>query len=706
MRRFAHPAVAIAPFSAALLYLLLVPDHSLAQRSAASSAESGGNPFRESLAAEWSPNRNRISDAAHTSTSLPPSAHSLASVKGSTGRAARSSTSQTASSGPQHQRRKPAQPMIVARSMDRPQLRGDHPTRQVASQRTQPLLSEPGDDGRWLLPNEMPTRTASHAAPSSNHRSDGHHQTISRSDQVTNRAPREPRQFTPSDDARRMSASGSNSHRARSNRRTTNRPSSDEPSMPVASEATMNKRATQAHHGIYSGSSAVVSASTATNEDALLATRPSDSAQSQHEVAPSSPHSTQLRRNSHRRFSVATRTESFADQFRRRMRVALQGPEAWAAYEGDEELPIPGANISQSEPAKPIENVPMLQEDGGYEVIDGPVFSDGYAGCSDGICYGEAGYGCVDGMCPCGGACEPGCGCGPSCGCGNCGSTDLFCAGCGDDESCQTVRIRIPKWQELMLFAGVQGFKGPYDQSRDSGNFGFHQGFNAGFKVPHSSMGYQIGYQAVESQLSGDKDTDTADPHTQQFVTAGLFQRTRHGFQWGAVWDVLRDERWGAVDFHQIRAEISYIDNGCHEIGFTGAFHLDEYETPRQDADGTALWRATDQYLLFYRFHGRRGGEGRFYAGLNDDSDAIIGSDMMLPLTDRWSLQPGFTYLIPDEDGGAVGASQEAWNIGIAMIWHWDCRARSCHSSRYRPLFNVANNGYLIVDDRPGSAAP
>ena len=108
--------------------------------------------------------------------------------------------------------------------------------------------------------------------------------------------------------------------------------------------------------------------------------------------------------------------------------------------------------------------------------------------------------------------------------------------------------------------------------------------------------------------------------------------------------------------------------------------------------------------MLFYRFHACKGGEGRFYGGWTDDSDGIVGSDMLIPLTDRWSLSTAFTYLIPEQPSGRVGASQEAWNIATALVWSWDCRARRSHSSCYRPLFNVADNGYLIVNDHPGNA--
>ncbi len=412
---------------------------------------------------------------------------------------------------------------------------------------------------------------------------------------------------------------------------------------------------------------------------------------------------------------------TYASRLRNTINVAFEGPTTGNTFEEGEELPMPGHNNG----SVIHEEGPVFQDDG-YEMA-GPGFNEAGGSCSDGMCYGEAGYGsgegcgdgcgmtCGDGVCGCepdcgcGGTCEPGCGCEPDCGCasGQCGGSGGFCRiGLGDPEATHTVCIDIPKVHELTLFAGVQGFKGPYDRDRDSGNFGFHDGLNAGFKVPWTDVGYQLGYQVVHSQLNGDKDTNISDPHTQQFATAGLFRRTRNGLQGGVVWDMLRDERWGAVDFHQLRTELSFMDRGCHEFGFAGAFHLSEYETRQAVVDDqtfTTLWQATDQYLLFYRLHGKRGGEGRFFGGFNDDGDGIIGADVLMPIHNRWSIQTGFTYLIPEADAGTEGASQEAWNIGLGLVWHWGCRgARQSYCSPYRPLFNVADNGSLIIDDRLG----
>ena len=342
-----------------------------------------------------------------------------------------------------------------------------------------------------------------------------------------------------------------------------------------------------------------------------------------------------------------------------------------------------------------IESMPMEGEwiDGDDAYLDnGP-----HGGpCCDGACGSDCECGST---CGCGDGCGTTCGGGvhePGCGCGQPGCCDYDLAlGIRDPEACEEVRIRVPRFQEIVVIGGVHGFKGPYDQQRDGGNFGFHEAVNIGAKLPLCDVGYQYGIQTTQSQLSGDANTGDSDAFTQFFMTGGFFRRSRHGLQCGVAWDLLSDERDGSIEFEQMRGELSLVNRGCHEWGGMFAVHLDDFY------DGQTTFQATDQYLLFYRMHGARGGEGRLFGGITDDSDGLVGADFLLPLMDRWSLQSEFTYLIPSEDGGTVAARQEAWNIAINLVWHWKFRARSSHSNPYRPLFNVAGNGSLIIDDRP-----
>jgi hypothetical protein len=365
---------------------------------------------------------------------------------------------------------------------------------------------------------------------------------------------------------------------------------------------------------------------------------------------------------------------------------------------GEEEIPMPHGQrsvMTGNSHGQVMSEGQMMPSDGPYvdgPMSDGAAYGDGWIGPADGCCEGSCG---PDGCCGpmCGDTCEPGCERG--------GCDELCTIGPHDSESCHTVRVRVPKCQEIMVFGGVHGFKGPYDQNRDSGNFGFQEGFNGGGKIPFTDWGYQVGYQAAQSQLSGDAHSNIDAPFTQHFWTTGVFHRTRDGLQGGIVWDLLLDSRYTTTDFHQVRGELSFVDCGCHEFGTLINVHMaDEVLIDNQEEESNA-WQSTDQFLLFYRMHGKSGGEGRFFAGLTDDSDAIIGADFLLPLKSHWSLQTGFTYLIPEEPAGEIAAQQEAWNLGINLVWHWKGRARECHSNPYRPLFNVADNGSMIIDDRP-----
>jgi hypothetical protein len=250
-----------------------------------------------------------------------------------------------------------------------------------------------------------------------------------------------------------------------------------------------------------------------------------------------------------------------------------------------------------------------------------------------------------------------------------------------------------------MVFGGVQGFKGPYDLDRDSGNFGFHEGFNIGAKFPYADIGYQFGWRGTQNQVNGEENLDIKDQHFQQFATAGVFHRQCDGLNFGVVWDMLNDERWRSQRFHQLRNELSFINGGRHEIGATIIIGGNENEV-EDDDDDEFKFKASDQYLLFYRLHGYNGGEGRFFVGLNDDSDTLFGADMLLPVGDRFSISAGFEYLNPNEDNGEDGASQEAWNIGLGLVWHWDHQARKSFENCYRPFFNVADNGTLILDQQ------
>jgi hypothetical protein len=93
-------------------------------------------------------------------------------------------------------------------------------------------------------------------------------------------------------------------------------------------------------------------------------------------------------------------------------------------------------------------------------------------------------------------------------------------------------------------------------------------------------------------------------------------------------------------------------------------------------------------------------GLGKVVRNRNNDSNGILGADTLVPVGGSFSLSSEFAYLIPNEKNGTAGASHEAWNVGVGLVWHWDGQARKCFDNCYRPLFNVADNGTLIVDQQ------
>jgi hypothetical protein len=305
---------------------------------------------------------------------------------------------------------------------------------------------------------------------------------------------------------------------------------------------------------------------------------------------------------------------------------------------------------------------------------------------------------------------EPGCelqdpACGiaePDCGIVGCGT----CVGNpGPDFWC--FPICLPRFKDLRFWGGVHGFKGPRDSpafgGAGDGNFGFQEGVNIGGRAPLVSLlfpqlSYQLGYQAVQSQLSGLSDGAT-DDRSQQFVTAGLFRRVNSGLQFGVVWDMLRDDFQMEEDFHQLRYEISLKSPQGREVGFWGATHTNDKSVT--GAAGTVTYQAVDQYCGFVRCHFRDGGALRFWGGGTNDSEGIFGGDFVAPLNARWSVLTGFNYLITDEPEGALGAQEESWNVGINLVWHYGLTAKKGQLNPHAPLFPTADNGWLFIDARP-----
>ncbi len=294
---------------------------------------------------------------------------------------------------------------------------------------------------------------------------------------------------------------------------------------------------------------------------------------------------------------------------------------------------------------------------------------------------------------------EPGDSCG---GLGSCGDECGQCGGgfgiegecyCGIERRCVLGLLR-----NMSFFAGVQGFKGPVDRGIN-GNFGFHEGLNFGSCLGDPwDFGYQAGFQAVQSNLSGFQvgggDTNGRD---QLFFTAGLFRRALcGGLQGGVVFDYMHDNYYDTADLKQLRSETSLVFDGCHEVGYWGAYGVsrDRLRNGQRTFD---LLQPNDIFAGFYRRHFSGGGQGRLWAGATGSGEGILGADMTVPLGTSWALGGNFTYTIPKSSTIAGGQQQEAWSIAMQLVWYPGRSSQCVFQNPFQPLFDVADNSVFLV---------
>jgi hypothetical protein len=338
-----------------------------------------------------------------------------------------------------------------------------------------------------------------------------------------------------------------------------------------------------------------------------------------------------------------------------------------AAYQGTKAAPSLGAGPKDSAPLTSV-----VPEDLGMPVQEGPMVDGGMMPYDSAMAGGD----CADGSC---GGCE------------SCGGYGDICDPC---DSC-------PDWypgKDLTLFAGVQGFKNAVDEGQN-GNFGFHEGVNWSSPFWNAAgVGFQAGFQALQSDFSS--SAFFTNDRSQYFLTTGFFRRQfcDYGWQWGVVYDHLFDEFADKFDVGQIRGEVSYKFYG-HEFGYwfaTGA--SDDLPGPGS-VTGVTTYETLDLHAIFYRRRLMNGGEGRLWGGVTGDSDGMFGGDIRVPVACDWDLMAAFNYISPNEDQTADGSFRESWNIGINLVWYVCPQgALQAAGSQYRPLFNVADNGTLIVN--------
>ena len=252
----------------------------------------------------------------------------------------------------------------------------------------------------------------------------------------------------------------------------------------------------------------------------------------------------------------------------------------------------------------------------------------------------------------------------------------------------------------LSILGGVHGFKNQSNRG-EGGSFGFHTGFNYGTPAKNillpPSVGLQIGFQANFSDFEGTSFTPT--DREQFFLTTGAFRRGDYGLQGGIVFDYLWDNWYYNVSVGQLRGELSVAMSERNTWGFWFASSVSSDTTGSQlnDASLVEAWETTDIYAIFYRSRllAAGTGEGRLFGGFTGEGDGLVGAETKLPLHNGWALETDFTYLIPKEDLNRF--EREAWNVAINLVWYPGSLACGSCFRYHRPLFDVANNGSMIL---------
>lgn len=331
-------------------------------------------------------------------------------------------------------------------------------------------------------------------------------------------------------------------------------------------------------------------------------------------------------------------------------------------------------------------------------------FNAGYIGHGEVVCGAEPVCGIEGGFEP-NFPFEPSCGLEPGCGGVGCSA-----GACNDCVAIHLPILRID-WRRFEFFAGVNSFSGPANHASDgaplrggSGSFGFFEGFNKGRSLNRLfglDLSSQFGVRATQSSLSGAEFTE--DARSQVFVTGGLFRRVDFGLQYGVVVDYLYDDWWFRNNLVQVRGEISWNDNCGREFGYQFMASSDDSTSTTTLIGlagavdiGTATFETTNQHRLFLRGNTVRGASYMAFAGGTDQGDGLLGGLLTSNFGNRFAVQGGVTYLIPNESNRAGGFANEAWNLSMGIVFRPGGRngvGRYC-----RPMFDVADNGTFMVD--------
>ena len=270
----------------------------------------------------------------------------------------------------------------------------------------------------------------------------------------------------------------------------------------------------------------------------------------------------------------------------------------------------------------------------------------------------------------------------------------------------------------VIAFVSYDSWRGIQDGSWQ--NNGIASGLNFGTRLGRFSdwtgIGFQIGGSAAAYDWAGTdyrtRNQDQAQP--QGFITYGFFRKANDERRISAaiVQDWMINSNFGEFaqnpTLGQWRGQVGYMLSPANEVGIWGTWRL--HSDSRIVGGVNTIWRPVNQ-LNFYSHHKWSAGgpdtwiwvgvpEHDRLAGGGSLGDYLVGLLGNFPLSDAASVYSLVTYMHQSGAGGAVAASEDAWNfsIGLALYPGRNARSTMVAGQCWLPQLPVANNGYFLND--------
>lgn len=266
---------------------------------------------------------------------------------------------------------------------------------------------------------------------------------------------------------------------------------------------------------------------------------------------------------------------------------------------------------------------------------------------------------------------------------------------------------RTPLLENLDLFGGPDGSKQPQDLGINA-NMGIRLSGNVGLPlVSRLKLGAQVGVAVdfsdaavhVLDQING------TSSRKQIYVTVGVFNRTEHRLNWGLAYDALIEHYYDDFHLGQLRGQVGADVTNDNEVGvwFTKSVRGDDGKM----AGTPVRLDPVSQANIFYRhtwashaqtsaWVGVAGGHDNvvwvFPANQRDDHVLVYGSELHMPLSDRFAVTGAANFLTPTATG-----TVDAF-LGVAFYPGRSAMRKDRNT--YAPITGVASNPTFSVNLR------